>query len=163
MYKHVHTHTKKTCTNACTIAWENTCTNTWTMECMHKHTWAHTHTQTGDYSPEEVQALMRESVKMKLFDHPNVMNLLGVCLDAGPAPYLVLPFMSGGDLLSHIKGCRGSLVVESDAEEGTVRSFHIIQHALNYRYLIYMYFMRICALRVAIALSFLTAPLRRTC
>ena len=64
---------------------------------------------------------MRESVKMKLFDHPNVMNLLGVCLDAGPAPYIVLPFMSGGDLLSHIKGRRGSLVVESDADEGTVR------------------------------------------
>ena len=67
-------------------------------------------------------------MKMKLFDHPNVMNLLGVCLDAGPAPYIVLPFMSGGDLLSHIKGRRGSLVVECDADEGTVRMFHIIQN-----------------------------------
>ena len=64
---------------------------------------------------------MRESVKMKMFNHSNVMNLLGVCLDAGPAPYIVLPFMSGGDLLSHIKGRRGSLVVECDADEGTVR------------------------------------------
>ena len=75
----------------------------------------------GDYSPEEVQSLMRESVKMKMFDHPNVMNLLGVCLDAGPAPYIVLPFMSGGDLLSHIKGRQGSLVLECDAREETVR------------------------------------------
>ena len=64
---------------------------------------------------------MRESVKMKMFNHVNVMNLLGVCLDAGPAPYIVLPFMSGGDLLSHIKGRRGSLVLECDADEGTVR------------------------------------------
>ena len=80
---------------------------------------------------------MRESVKMKMFNHPNVMNLLGVCLDAGPAPYIVLPFMSGGDLLSHIKGRRDSLVVECDADEGTVRmvsysSARLKSRKLNY-------------------------------
>ena len=90
------------------------CTNAKTRMHAHKHIFA------GD-SPEEVQSFMWESVKMKMFDHPNVMNLLGVCLDAGPAPYIVLPFMSGGDLLSHMKGRQGSLVLECDAREETIR------------------------------------------
>lgn len=25
---------------------------------------------------------------MKQLDHPNVMGLIGVCIDAGPAPYI---------------------------------------------------------------------------
>ena len=48
---------------------------------------------------------------MKEFCHQNVMNLLGVCLDAGPTPYIVLPFMENGDLLSYIKKHRESLLV----------------------------------------------------
>ena len=48
---------------------------------------------------------------MKELCHPNVMNLLGVCLDAGPTPYIVLPFMENGDLLSYIKKHRESLLV----------------------------------------------------
>ena len=48
---------------------------------------------------------------MKELCHPNVMNLLGVCLDAGPTPYIVLPFMENGDLLSYIKKRRESLLV----------------------------------------------------
>ena len=39
------------------------------------------------------------------------MNLLGVCLDAGSTPYIVLPFMENGDLLSYIKKHRESLLV----------------------------------------------------
>ena len=57
---------------------------------------------------------------MKLFNHPNVMSLIGVCLDAGPVPYIILPFMSGGDLLSHIKRRRSFLVVDYDGEEESV-------------------------------------------
>ena len=48
---------------------------------------------------------------MKELCHPHVMNLLGVCLDAGPTPYIVLPFMENGDLLSYIKKHRESLLV----------------------------------------------------
>ena len=48
---------------------------------------------------------------MKELCHPNVMNLLGVCLDAGPTPYIVLPFMENGDLLSYITKHRKSLLV----------------------------------------------------
>ena len=32
---------------------------------------------------------------MKKLNHPNVMQLVGICLEADSAPYIVLPFMSG--------------------------------------------------------------------
>lgn len=45
------------------------------------------------------------------FDHPNVLTLTGVCLDGGPAPYIVMPFMSNGSLLSHLKKFRKELLL----------------------------------------------------
>ena len=45
---------------------------------------------------------------MKDFQHRNVMGMLGVCLDAGPVPYLVLPYMPNGDLLSYLKANRSA-------------------------------------------------------
>ena len=52
---------------------------------------------------------------MKSFEHPNVMNLMGVCLDAGPAPYLILPYMENGNLLSYLKNNRESLVLTENS------------------------------------------------
>ena len=46
------------------------------------------------------------------FNHPNVLTLIGVCLDGGPAPYIVMPFMTGGSLLSHLKENRSSLLLD---------------------------------------------------
>ena len=60
---------------------------------------------------DNLKTFLEESLKMKELCHPNVMNLLGVCLDAGPTPYIVLPFMENGDLLSYIKKHRESLLV----------------------------------------------------
>ena len=54
---------------------------------------------------------MEESLQMKSFQYPNVMNLLGVCLDAGPAPYLILPYMANGNLLSYLKNNRESFIL----------------------------------------------------
>ena len=50
---------------------------------------------------------------MKELSHPNVMNLMGVCIDAGPTPYIVLPYMANGDLLSYIRKQQNSLLVSS--------------------------------------------------
>ena len=52
---------------------------------------------------------------MQQFNHPNVMGLLGVCLDAGPTPYIVLPFLSGGNLLSYVRARASSLVLSDKA------------------------------------------------
>ena len=53
---------------------------------------------------------------MATFDHPNVLTLIGVCLDGGPAPYIVMPFMFNGSLHSHLKKERSKLVVTPDQE-----------------------------------------------
>ena len=47
--------------------------------------------------------MMLETIKMKCFDHPNVISLIGVCIDAGPAPYIIMPFMGNGSLLAYLK------------------------------------------------------------
>ena len=59
---------------------------------------------------------MEECTKMSTFDHPNVLTLIGVCLDGGPAPFLVMPFMFNGSLFSYLKKKRDELVLPSNHE-----------------------------------------------
>ena len=63
------------------------------------------------FTSDEVSLLMEESLKMIYFDHANVLNLLGVCVDNGSAPYIVMPLMSHGSLLSYLKKKRHNLTV----------------------------------------------------
>ena len=74
----------------------------------------------GSFDIDAVEQLVKESIQMKNFQHRNVMRMLGVCLDAGPAPYLVLPFMTYGDLLSYLKKNREELVLSDEAVENEV-------------------------------------------
>ena len=74
----------------------------------------------GDFSDEERKSFMKESLLMYKFDHPNVITLLGLCLDAGPSPYIVLPFMENGSLLSYVRKNKAKLLVSSEAEEEAV-------------------------------------------
>ena len=64
--------------------------------------------------------LLKECVKMKELDHPNVLTLIGVCLDGGPAPYIVMPFMARGSLLSYLQKERENLVIESAVSDENV-------------------------------------------
>ena len=54
--------------------------------------------------------LVEESTIMKTFDHPNVLPLLGVCIDYDDEDILkiVIPFMVNGDLKTFLKGSRVS-------------------------------------------------------
>ena len=72
----------------------------------------------------DVKKIMEESVKMKQFKHPNVMNLIGVCMDAGPAPYIVMPFMANGSLLSYLRKERQNLLLSETADEDLVRIYY---------------------------------------
>ena len=67
---------------------------------------------------------MRECVKMTDFDNPHVLGMIGVCLDAGPAPYIVLPFMANGNLLAYVKKEKKNLVFPDhsmvDSEQASV-------------------------------------------
>ena len=69
--------------------------------------------------------MMDESIKMKRFDHPNVISLIGVCIDAGPAPYVIMPFMGNGSLLSYLKKHRAELMPSDTADEDVVNCVHL--------------------------------------
>ena len=66
---------------------------------------------------------------MKRFQHPHVMGLVGVCLDAGPAPYIIMPYMANGSLQSYLKKERKSLILGEDADEDTVSTHYNNQWA----------------------------------
>jgi len=63
-----------------------------------------------------IKNLLLECSRMACFDHPNVLTLIGVCLDGGPAPFIVMPFMFNGSLLSYLKKERDKLVLQTDTE-----------------------------------------------
>ena len=75
----------------------------------------------GFVNKSHVDDLLKECAKMSVFDHPNVLTLTGVCLDGGPAPYIIMPFMENGSLLSYLIKERDSLVLEPGATENVVR------------------------------------------
>ena len=59
-------------------------------------------------SLDGMKDLVEESAIMNTFDHPNVLPLLGVCVDYGDEDVLkiVMPFMANGDLKSFLKNNR---------------------------------------------------------
>ena len=69
---------------------------------------------------------------MAEFDHPNVLSLIGVCLDGGPAPFIVMPFMHNGSLIYYLKREREKLVIkpQEELDSATVRFFvsQSVQH-----------------------------------
>lgn len=78
--------------------------------------WIHANV-TGFVQKELVSNLLKECVKMHKLMHPNVLKLTGVCLDGGPAPYLIIPYMANGNLLSYLKEHRDTLIVGSNVEQ----------------------------------------------
>ena len=57
------------------------------------------------------------------FNHPNVMTLIGVYIDGGPTPYIVMPFMANGSLLSYLKKERSKLIVPASTDHDLVRLY----------------------------------------
>ena len=75
---------------------------------------------TATFSSKDISDLVEESLKMKSFQHPNVLNLIGVCIDTGEAPYLVMPYMLNGSLLSYLRKERPKLTIAEGAAEDLV-------------------------------------------
>lgn len=98
--------------------------------CMHTRTYVRTYV--GFFDRDKVDAIMDESLKMKHFDHPNVLGLIGVCLDAGPAPYVVMPYMANGSLLHYLKKERSNVVLSAEVDDDVVScvSLHEPKEAL---------------------------------
>lgn len=73
------------------------------------------------FSMKDLNDLAEECLMMTKFNHRNVLQLIGVCIDAGEAPYLVMPFMEIGSLLSYLKKERAQLTIAEGAGEDLVR------------------------------------------
>ncbi len=54
----------------------------------------------GFVQNELVRDLLKKCSRMYKFDHPNVLKISRVCLDGGPAPYIIMPFMANGSLVT---------------------------------------------------------------
>ena len=63
---------------------------------------------------------------MSTFNHPNVLTLKGVCLDGGPAPYIIMPYMANGSLLTYLKGNRKTLIATSEDVKEDVSELFVI-------------------------------------
>ena len=61
-----------------------------------------------------VRDMLKECSRMSEFNHIHVLTLKGVCLDGGPAPYIIMPFMANGSLLAYLKKNRKSLVISHE-------------------------------------------------
>ena len=55
----------------------------------------------GRVTPHETDEFLREATRMKMFDHPNVLSLLGISVYE-EVPCVILPFMSNGDLKTYM-------------------------------------------------------------
>ena len=54
-------------------------------------------------SSHEGRKFLEEALRMREFDHPNIVRLIGIALDKEDMPLVVLPFMQHGDLLTYIR------------------------------------------------------------
>nr|XP_016854887.1 PREDICTED: tyrosine-protein kinase Mer-like [Anolis carolinensis] len=75
------------------------------------------------FSQREIEEFLREAACMKDFDHPNVIKLLGVCIEPSsqqvPKPMVILPFMKYGDLHSFLLRSRlgmGTQVIHNSVQ-----------------------------------------------
>ena len=73
----------------------------------------------------DIQFLMSEIIKMKDFNHPHVMPLIGVCLDAGPGVSMVMPHMTNGSVLDYLKKERSGLKLTDNCSKEKVRHLTI--------------------------------------
>ena len=70
-------------------------------------------------SESDVQAAVQEIIKMKDFEHPNVMSLIGITTGAaisGGAPSIIMPYMARGSLLGYLRKEGDALKPRSDAD-----------------------------------------------
>lgn len=75
------------------------------------------------FNVEDIENMLREATRMKDFDHPNVLSLIGVSLpDSGQPPYIVMPFMASGSLVNYLRNQRPDLTIAEGASYELVRN-----------------------------------------
>jgi serine/threonine protein kinase len=51
----------------------------------------------------DVLDFFNEGLQMRYFDHPRVLRLIGISIDAQYTPLILTPYMQNGDLLTYLK------------------------------------------------------------
>ena len=74
---------------------------------------------TALFSSGDLERLTKEISTMLSFQHPNVMSLVGVCLD-GEMPLLIMPFMPNGNILECVRHHKQELLLTSEATDEEV-------------------------------------------
>ena len=78
----------------------------------------------GSFSHEELEDFLKEGLRMKDFDHPNVMRLIGIGYgrpvdqesESGVVPVCVLPYMARGDLKRYLMEGRPGQPMHSEVK-----------------------------------------------
>ncbi len=76
----------------------------------------------GLVTPRDIEIMMQESLKMRDFNHPNVISLIGVSITVGNPPNIVMPYMANGSLLYYLRKERPNLSVAHGADTRLVGS-----------------------------------------
>ena len=74
----------------------------------------------------DVHNMTDEILKMKNFDHPNVMTLIGVCVSIGGGPAIIMPYMENGSLLSYLRKDKTNIIMNDDQDLDTVSSLLLL-------------------------------------
>ena len=75
----------------------------------------------------ELKQLVEEGVVMSNLSHPNVMKMIGVCVDGNNTPYLVMPYMSQGSLLTFLRKNREELTAMDQPQDTESRLKNVSQ------------------------------------
>ena len=68
---------------------------------------------------------------MSKFHHRNVMELLGVCIDIGESPYIVMPYMTHGSLLSYLRKHRADLTIFKEDDDELVGMINALANSIR--------------------------------
>ena len=71
------------------------------------------------FSSGDFERLTKEISTMLNFKHPNVMSLVGVCVDR-EVPLLIMPFMSNGSILEYVRHHKQDLLLTSESTDEEV-------------------------------------------
>ena len=87
---------------------------------------------TGLFTVNDVHNMTDEILKMKHFDHPNVMTLIGVCVSIGGGPAIIMPYMENGSLLSYLRNDKKNITTSDDQDLETVRYTLLLLLTINF-------------------------------
>ena len=88
----------------------------------------------GFYDHSMVRDMLKECLRMSTFNHRHVLTLKGVCLDGGPAPYIIMPFMANGSLLAYLRKNRKAFVVSNENNDDVSNSAGSVIYIVSHTY-----------------------------